>query len=300
MNRSAWSDYWSGGGSGAGCLPEAMPAIESVQRQTWQSAALAVRRNGRVLDLATGDGVVLRHLAKARPDLKLVGVDNAERLPPAPSGITLRAGVAIERLPFPDARFDLVTSQFGLEYGDVAKAAHEIRRVLAAAGALWTVVHHQGSGIVAHNLARREALHWATREADYLAKARALAVARKWAPFLPVGEHFRAAPQEARRRFPTQPVTAEIATAIHQTLAGGLGRPPQEAIEILATLERRAANEIARIDALEQAARDETQIGELADVLNAAGLEVAPPQALCEAGTGRPFAWLVRSASAES
>lgn len=295
-SRDAWTDFWTAdGGRSGGCLADVTPAIEAVQRQQWEAAAGPLPRGARVLDLASGDGVVLGHIRRVRPDLKLTGVDSAERLPPAPKGVTLRGGIQMESLPFGDGQFQLVTSQFGFEYGDVAQAAKELRRVLAQGERFHFIVHHRDSAIVAHNLARRDALRWAARDSGYLSKAAAFATARKTAAFLPTPAYFRQAPREVSRLFPTQPVAAEFVLAIFQTLEGGRYRSPVETIEVLGDLDRRASGELARLDELDSAARDQVGIGGIARSLTAAGLdaETAP---LNEQGTERPFAWLVRSA----
>jgi SAM-dependent methyltransferase len=296
-NQTAWSDFWAAGGAGpaSGCLPNAVRGIDLAQRAIWEAAARRPSRGSRVLDLASGDAAVLERIRSVRPDLKLIGIDSSPRLPPAPKGVTLKPGVAMERLPFPDSHFALVTSQFGFEYGDKARVAKEVRRVLAPGGRIHFVVHHRGGAIVAHNLARRQALSWALIETGYLEKARLLARSRKIAALLPTPDHFKDAPQVARRRFPSQPVAEEFVTAIYQTLVGSRRHSPDEALEVLGLLERRASNEIARINALEKAACDAEQIRAVVQILANAGLEAEPPKAVEEQGGERIFAWLVKS-----
>jgi hypothetical protein len=65
--------------------------------------------------------------------------------------------VGTEQLPFADGSFDLVTSQFGLEYTQLPRSLAEARRVLRAGGALRAVLHHsQARPLV---LARHELAH---------------------------------------------------------------------------------------------------------------------------------------------
>lgn len=294
-SRSAWADFWKGGGAGpeSGCLPAGLRSIDTAQNRVWQDVARSLKRKARVLDLATGDGAVLGKIAKIRGDLELVGVDSSPVLPPGPKPARLMAGVSMEALPFPDESFDLVASQFGFEYGDSSAIAAEVHRVLLSGGAFAFIVHHSGGAIVAHNKGRSEALRWAAVESELLEKAAAIAEARKLMD-LRTPPFFHQAPTEARRRFPGQSVGEEFATAVLQTLEMGRRRPPRKTLEVLSALRRKADNEIARIDALRAAARDERQISKLISILGSAGLVAEVPVTLREQEGGGAFAWLIR------
>lgn len=290
-NRRAWADFWASEGSRRTCLPRALQDIEDAQRTLWQAFARALRKNARILDLGTGDAAVPKKMRSVRPDLKLTGVDSSPTLPPPPSGISLLPGVPFESLPFPAGRFDAVTSQFGFEYGDTRAAAPEVARVLRERGRILFAVHRRDGPILAHNVSRREALRWALGS-GWLDKGRALAAARKTTS-LPTPPSFRSAPEEAKREFPQQPVAAEFLLALLQTLELGRSRPSAETLEVLDTLERKAHNEIARIDTLERAACDEERLGIISSQLSDAGIALHEPDSLIERSTGRPFAWLL-------
>lgn len=295
-DKEAWGGFWSGrDGGSSSCLPEALRQIDMVQRQWWQAFAGRLPKGARVLDVGTGNGVILGKMWTVRRDLKLIGVDSSPSLPPAPAGMILKAGVDMEALPFPDGSFHAAVSQFGFEYSDTARTAKELGRVLRTGGVLQLMVHHRSGPILAHNLPRREALRWASSPDGYLDKARRLVAARALCS-LPTPDLFRQAPQEAQRLYPTQPVAAEFVSAILQTLELGRNAPPAEGQQVLQTLEDRANNEIARIDSLERAARDLSAIAHLSDELGAAGLEMAPAQEVFEQGQGRPFAWILTGA----
>ncbi|MGX1134404.1 SAM-dependent methyltransferase [Streptomyces glaucescens] len=111
-----------------------------------------------LLDLACGTGIVTRRLAAARAGTRVVGVDltdemvhlAAARLP----GAVLRADA--RRLPFPDGRFDAVTSVWLLHLLPDADAVRavvaECARVLRPGGVYVTTVdkaaaHNVGSDI---------------------------------------------------------------------------------------------------------------------------------------------------------
>lgn len=99
----------------------------------------------RVLDVACGTGVLAREAASRVGGADLVaGLDAnsgmvtvASRLEPR---VRWRTGIA-EALPFPDASFDAVLSQFGLMFfSDRTRALQEMLRVLAPGGRLAVAV----------------------------------------------------------------------------------------------------------------------------------------------------------------
>jgi SAM-dependent methyltransferase len=97
-----------------------------------------VKPGERVLDVATGTGIVAR-LAAARvgPEGTVTGIDVNEGMLAAaaaagPGEVDWQRADATE-LPFPDGSYDLVTCQQGLQFvTDHRGALHEMRRVLAA------------------------------------------------------------------------------------------------------------------------------------------------------------------------
>jgi ubiquinone/menaquinone biosynthesis C-methylase UbiE len=104
----------------------------------------APRPNDRILDLACGTGVVARLAAERLRDGRVAGLDiNAgmlalARSTPQTSGpaIAWHEGSALD-MPFPDADFDLVLCQLGLQFFPQRPVAvAEIARVLAPGGRL--------------------------------------------------------------------------------------------------------------------------------------------------------------------
>lgn len=111
--------------------------------------AAKLRKGDRVLDVATGTGVVANEAIKrVGNDGKVVGMD----LSPGPLEIAKRtAGNAknlqflemdAEELKFPDGSFDVVLSEFALMFfPDSQKALREMRRVLVDHGRIALSVH---------------------------------------------------------------------------------------------------------------------------------------------------------------
>ncbi|MGD9903756.1 MAG: methyltransferase domain-containing protein [Vicinamibacterales bacterium] len=104
----------------------------------------------RVLDVGCGTGVVAREAQRrVGPDGEVVGLD------PSPGMLALARTLnptvewcqgRAEALPWPDAAFDAVVSQFGLMFMDAEPAVREMLRVLKPSGtlvvAVWDAVDH--------------------------------------------------------------------------------------------------------------------------------------------------------------
>jgi ubiquinone/menaquinone biosynthesis C-methylase UbiE len=98
---------------------------------------------GAVLDVGCGTGRLLRAARPGYPAAELVGVDLAGQMVAAamavtPSGLRIRYVQArAERLPFPDARFDLVFATMALRHwADPPVGMAEVARVLRPTGML--------------------------------------------------------------------------------------------------------------------------------------------------------------------
>ena len=153
--RRAWSSYWAGGALHS-CVGSYTGNYAGVIGDFWRERFERLREGSRVLDLATGNGalpLLLQDRAGAEGGIRIDAVDLAEVAPPwlqasRYPGITFHAGVAMEELPFVEQSFDLVVSQFGLEYARWPEALHEILRVGKPRGGNAFVMHHADSVLV--------------------------------------------------------------------------------------------------------------------------------------------------------
>ena len=95
--------------------------------------AAGVRSGTRVLDVATGSGVVAGHAAMRQA--AVVGVDISPRMVSLAARLNptcMFREADVESLPFPDAAFDAVVCAFGIgHFPDAASAVAECARVLA-------------------------------------------------------------------------------------------------------------------------------------------------------------------------
>jgi SAM-dependent methyltransferase len=125
-----------------------------------------------VLDIGCGRGAVLQ-LATTYGDraTRLVGVDAAQihdRAGQGPAPFELIGRTKAEDLPFPDLSFDLVVSQFGLEYADPRKALGEALRVCRSE--FLFLLHTEKSAIVADGKREAAMARWITGELDLFGK----------------------------------------------------------------------------------------------------------------------------------
>jgi SAM-dependent methyltransferase len=166
-----WRDYWKADRR-ASCMPENERTAQEIAA-LWQQWFAECPGGSRVLDIATGNGIVLTHAAAAARAhgraFALTGVDLADIDPlryVSSLEDDLRAArffgrVAAEHLPFDDRSFDVVVSQYGLEYAQLPRALAEAARVLEPGGSLHWLAHSGASEVVQQN--REQAL-----EVDFL------------------------------------------------------------------------------------------------------------------------------------
>lgn len=155
LRRNAWSSYWANGalhscaGSFAGNYAGAIADF-------WRPLFERLQPGGSMLDIATGNGALPMLVWEQRSGGGDVSIDAVDLAVVAPAwhdpdkhaAIRFHPGVRMEQLPFPDQGFDLVASQYGLEYGRWPDALHECLRVCRAGGTAAFILHHAGSVLV--------------------------------------------------------------------------------------------------------------------------------------------------------
>lgn len=289
-DAAAWSDFWAANADApqGGCLPQRWAAIEEAQADAWRAFIAALPEGAKVLDLATGDGRVLGWMRAARGDLELTGIDLAPDLPAPPAGTTTRGGIAMESLPFGDGEFAAVVSQFGFEYGDVAKVAGEIARVLAPGGSVGLMVHRGDGPILEHNLARRVAIDWVLDEQRLGAILRQALDAPNGGPDV-AAQVAAAIGIVGANRFGQDSPGWEIPEAMRRAVLLGAEAGRDSILATVTQIEARAANEVGRIASLERACAVADQREALAAAFAAQGLALRTTSDVCEP-SGRAIA----------
>ena len=271
-DADAWNDFWAanaGGGRG-GCLPQRWAAIEEAQRAAWREFIADLPKNARVLDLATGDGRVLGWMQRERGDLGLTGIDLAPELPNPPAGTTTRGGIPMEELPFADREFSAVVSQFGFEYGQVAKVAAEIARVIAPGGKIGLMVHRGDGPILEHNQARRDAIDWVLGEQKLGTTMMAALESPQGGPQV-AAQVAAAIGLLGARKFGDDSPGWEIPEAMRRAVLMGAPSGIPAIMATIQEIEIRARNELGRIASLARACATADQRDAIEDAFAAHG-----------------------------
>ena len=166
-----WRNYWKEDRE-ASCVAKNSDTEKEIG-EYWRSRFAELLDGSRILDIATGNGIVLAHAAigaeRVGKRFLLTGIDLADinplhyvsNLPEGLHQAKFVGRVAAEKLPFSDACFDVVVSQYGLEYADLEAALGEVERVLVPGGQLHWLAHSKESSVVAQN-------HGQTKQVDFL------------------------------------------------------------------------------------------------------------------------------------
>lgn len=154
MSTDPWTVYWHG--------DHLESCIASVSRQDgkqiallWEQLASQLSDASRVLDLASGNGAIPKLLLSVNSTLKICAVDKAAIAPHKYlsqarelTAVRFLPETDICDLPFAANSFDVVTSQFGLEYAPVTMACQAAARVLKRRGKIQLLMHHRESEIL--------------------------------------------------------------------------------------------------------------------------------------------------------
>lgn len=154
MEIDPWSLYWQNDNLES-CIASRSSEDTRVIVEFWRGFASQLDHAATVLDLASGNGAVPRLLLAGNPGLEIVAVDKAQ-IEPAKylskanelASVRFMPDVDICALPFEPESFDVVTSQFGLEYAPIHEACSSAVRVLKKFGSIRLLMHHEDSEIV--------------------------------------------------------------------------------------------------------------------------------------------------------
>ena len=178
LSRSAaWTRYWRTGAAHS-CAGSYSPAYEGAIADFWRAGFATLPPSSRILDLGTGNGPLPKIMVAiaSRPDLQCDAMDLAQVAPAwfaelsgaDKARIRFHSGCSMEALPFLDGTFDMVVSQWGLEYSNLDMSAPEVLRVLAPGGRIQLLLHHVEALPV--TLAAHEVVHlqWLLHDSPYL------------------------------------------------------------------------------------------------------------------------------------
>lgn len=181
--RAVWTRHWASGAAHS-CVGTYGDRYGGAIAEFWRPVFGSLAHGHRVLDLATGNGALPRLLLDLSPETKceIDAVDLAAIEPEwiatlpnaARSRVRFHGGQALEELPYANGAFDLIVSQYGIEYTALDRSVPEMLRILAAGGRIALVMHIIGSRPV--DLAKIELAHldWLLSDAGLLSATAAL------------------------------------------------------------------------------------------------------------------------------
>lgn len=153
--NSGWSQYWQQDGADGEVFVSASGERHPALAEHWRGVLDDIAAGARLLDIASGAGSIYASLPE-KHGLHLYAADiAAEALEVLSSRIANVSTVvsAADSLPFADRSFDVVVSQFGIEYAGVA-AFGEAARVVAGGGCLEVLAHVRDGYIDSNNKAQ--------------------------------------------------------------------------------------------------------------------------------------------------
>ena len=278
--KDAWTAFWQDP-----VQSRCVAGSNQIQQRLsahWSQFAALLKPGDRVLDLGCGAGAVARELLAARRDLQITGVDFARVPLTIHPQVDLLSDTAMEKLPFAEASFGAVVSQFGCEYSQIEWTAREVARVLAPDARLSLLVHHADSSIVATNRSRLAAL-----EAFLGPAMRAAFCAGDVSAF-------GALLSTLAERHPEDSLVAELARSLPTRLA----RAPRERIAIWNAIEDALAPERCLAAALDLCCVAEADIEQWLEPLRrVCGLQSI---AVLREPNGIPIAWGISGLHAKS
>ena len=150
-----WADYWQHDGDSGEVFVNSKGERHPGLAKFWNTVFEGTPADAAVVDLASGAGSIFAHLTEGH-GLQLFAADIAEealaslsnRIP----GVTTMVCSA-GAVPYDDGRFDLVVSQFGIEYAGI-DAFTEAARLVAPRGRLVALCHVEDGYIDSNNRAQ--------------------------------------------------------------------------------------------------------------------------------------------------
>ena len=305
---SSWDSYWQGAGDAAAYSADGNvhPAIAGFWSSFFDASA-ATFDAPRIVDLACGNGALLPYALNAfggdSADVTCVDISEKaiasirERHPSVKTVVSDAADTGL-----PSDGFDIVISQFGVEYSGKC-AIQEAVRLLAENGRLALLLHHTGSPIHRECQAGLDAVR-RVRESGFIA----LATDYFSAGFEAVRGADRAPYEEAAKLL--NPAVSEVEMVVREhgpEVAGGVianlyndvkrvheriqNFEPSEVLDWLAKMDRQLEDYLGRMTTMQAAALDEPAFDEVRDIVTTAGCSITESGPLFAPGEQQSLAW---------
>lgn len=278
MNKSAnWSEYWKNEGINDEVFVNQEGKKHQALAEFWQQQLQELGGTGKLIDLASGAGSVFADVAFAHEfDLHAADISSEalERLESRLPGVTTHVCSA-DSLPLESHSFDLVVSQFGIEYAGI-HAFTEAARIVKPSGSMIILCHIHDGYIDRRNRTSLEGAKL-VHKIEFIAKAKAVTEA-----------NFGQDESEVKR-------TLDDFIAVEPTLSGFVRANPQgvhahlyngfkqlflkrnayqltDIIDWLDSMQSEVDNSILRLEEMCRVASTEKTMHEIADNLSVANM----------------------------
>ena len=297
MKDRHWSEYWEKDGAESGEVfisgqGDRHPALA----EFWRAVFADLSAGARVVDVACGAGSIYAHLA-AGHGFELHATDIAAEALAALSeridGVTTAAASA-DDLPYDDASFDLVVSQFGMEYAGL-DAFKEAARIVRDGGRLVALAHIQNGYVDSNNKAQLKAAEVA-RKTRFIELARDLtetafkkggkALAKRENRFVPAIKELA-----ATQRYCKRGVHAHLFVGFRQLYENRQQYDLADITGWLDGMQGELDKSIDRLTRMRAAALSDNEIGSLRTMLESAGLNDISIKEFMTPGNELPVAW---------
>jgi len=307
-----WDSYWEGTRDAEAYASGGVshPIVTSFWDNTL-SDLLTTRESGKILDIATGSGAVIERFtqqpgADSREvtcvDISAAAIDVVRGRFPSVVGVVADA----KAIPLDSGQYDLVTSQFGIEYAGLA-AIDEASRLLAPGGSLILMMHiqpgvifnecattldairrTQKSGFVPQSLHFFEAGFAAVRGADR-------------APYDQAALQLNPGIQELESILSEHGkqvaggTIAKLYSDVQQIHSRLQYYEPDEVLAWLRTMESELSEYEERMASMCDAATDNSSFNALCENLHGQGLDIVTREPLLATDDKLPIAWILRA-----
>ena len=304
----SWDTYWQGSGAiGAYARGGAAhPAIKAYWAEFFNATKMAYRKPA-MLDIASGNGPVVEQALEMLGDgisqlccvdVSEAAINNIQSRFPTVKGVVADA----RSIPLDSGAFDIITSQFGIEYAGL-EAVEEADRLLAGRGRFGFLMHIREGSIHRECMENLEAVS-RVREAGFVERAKAMFEAG----FAAVRGADRAAYDTAGKQL--APAISELESILDQygkqvadgslaQLYGDVARihgeiqhyEPEEVLGWLSRMSEELEDYAGRMSSMRDAALDEDTFKELCNGLHRRGWEIETAGPFQVPDEESPLAW---------
>jgi SAM-dependent methyltransferase len=177
-----WSQFWSENKLGDCFSLNGESDLSQVLIKYWEKYFVNNSSSRFVLDLACGNGFVGKCAINTMTKICCIGVDQASEIGKTDfnnldtqSKLKILPGINISDTKFVDNEFDLVVSQFGLEYGSINEdSIKHIVKQIKPGGELNFIAHHPESFICKQSKIELEILKYINRDRSIFNQIRKL------------------------------------------------------------------------------------------------------------------------------